>query len=49
MTRFLAAQLAKNHYFDVSRSERDFGFYPKVSNAEGMKRLEASMAQVPLE
>ncbi len=40
MTRFLAAQLAKSHYFDISNAKRDFGYYPKVSTAEGMKRLE---------
>lgn len=39
MTRFLAAQLAKSHYFDISRAKKDFGYYPKVSSAEGMKRL----------
>jgi len=43
MTRFLAAQLAKNHYFDISRAKNDFGYYPRVSNSEGMKLLGASM------
>lgn len=43
MTRFLAAQLAKSHYFDISRARRDFGYYPIVSTDEGMKRLEASL------
>ena len=45
MTRFLAAQLAKNHYFDISRARRDFGFEPRVSTAEGMNRLAESMGQ----
>lgn len=45
MTRFLAAQLAKHHYFDISRAKQDFGYYPKVSHEEGMKRLEASIRQ----
>ena len=39
MTRFLAAQLAKSHYFDITRAKEDFGYFPRVSNAEGMKRL----------
>lgn len=39
MTRFLAAQLAKSHYFDISRAKRDFGYYPHVSIEEGMRRL----------
>ena len=41
MTRFLAAQLALPHYFDVSAARRDFGYEPKVSTAEGMARLAA--------
>ncbi|MEL7500337.1 MAG: NAD-dependent epimerase/dehydratase family protein [Planctomycetota bacterium] len=45
MTRFLAAQLAKSHYFDISRAKRDFGYFPRVSNDEGMKRLAASMSK----
>lgn len=46
MTRFLAAQLAKSHYFDISRAKQDFGYFPRVSNSEGMKRLAASLAKV---
>jgi nucleoside-diphosphate-sugar epimerase len=43
MTRFLAAQLAKSHYFDISRAKNDFGYYPKISSSEGMKRLGDSL------
>jgi len=43
MTRFLAAQLAKSHYYDISRAKDDFGYYPKVSNEEGMRRLGESL------
>jgi nucleoside-diphosphate-sugar epimerase len=39
MTRFLAAQLATSHYFDVTRARQDFGYTPQVSTAEGMGRL----------
>jgi nucleoside-diphosphate-sugar epimerase len=39
MTRFLAAQLARSHYFDISRARRDLGYEPRVSMAEGMRRL----------
>ncbi|MDO4575469.1 MAG: NAD-dependent epimerase/dehydratase family protein [Planctomycetia bacterium] len=39
MTRFLALQLAKNHYFDISAAKRDFGYEPKISTEEGMRRL----------
>ncbi len=43
MTRFLASQLAKSHYFDISRARNDFGYTPVVSHEEGMKRLAASL------
>jgi nucleoside-diphosphate-sugar epimerase len=39
MTRFLAAQLATDHYFDITRAREDFGYRPVVSTAEGMARL----------
>lgn len=44
MTRFLAAQLARSHYFDISRARRDFGYEPVVSTERGMKQLEQSLA-----
>ncbi len=44
MTRFLAAQLGTSHYFDISRARRDFGYEAKISTAEGMQRLAASLA-----
>jgi len=43
MTRFLAAQLGRSHYFDISRARRDFKYRPAVSTAEGMNRLAKSM------
>ncbi len=39
MTRFLAAQLARSHYFDISRAREDFGYNPQISVAKGMRRL----------
>ena len=39
MTRFLASQLSTSHYFDISQARRDFGYSPKVSTDEGMRRL----------
>jgi nucleoside-diphosphate-sugar epimerase len=42
MTRFLAAQMARCHYFDVRRACEDFGYRARISMAEGMQRLAAS-------
>ncbi|MCA9231378.1 MAG: NAD-dependent epimerase/dehydratase family protein [Planctomycetales bacterium] len=39
MTRFLAAQLATSHWFDISAARRDFGYEPRIGTAEGMQRL----------
>jgi nucleoside-diphosphate-sugar epimerase len=39
MTRFLAAQLATSHWFDISAARRDFGYEPRVTTEEGMRRL----------
>lgn len=39
MTRFLAEQLARSHYFDIRRAREDFGYAPRVSTEEGMRRL----------
>jgi len=43
MTRFLAAQLGRHHYFDISAARRDLGYSPRVSTAEGMERLKQSL------
>ncbi len=42
MTRFLAAQLAKHHYFNIQRARSDFGYVPHISMDEGMRRLQES-------
>ena len=39
MTRFLASQLAKSHYFNISKAKKDFGYRPIMSSEEGMNRL----------
>jgi len=41
MTRFLAQQLAKSHWFSIAAARRDLGYEPQVSTEEGMRRLKA--------
>lgn len=43
MTRFLAEQLSTTHWYSMEPALRDFGYVPKVSMAEGLERLCASM------
>ena len=38
MTRFVALQLAKSHYFSHENAKNDFGFNPKITIEEGLKR-----------
>jgi 2-alkyl-3-oxoalkanoate reductase len=45
MTRFLAAQLGRSHYFAISRARADFGYHPAISTAEGMRRTAAAWQQ----
>ena len=41
MTRFVAEELATAHWFDISAAKKDLGYVPRVSTAEGLKRLES--------
>ncbi|MEW6288897.1 MAG: NAD-dependent epimerase/dehydratase family protein [Thermodesulfobacteriota bacterium] len=41
MTRFLAEQLAKSHWFSIEKARRDLGYCPAVSTDEGVARLVA--------
>lgn len=41
MTRFVAAELATSHWFDISAARRDLGYAPSVSTEEGLARLAA--------
>lgn len=38
MTRFVALNLGKSHYFSHDKAKRDFGYSPKISIEEGLKR-----------
>ncbi|MBU0728514.1 MAG: NAD-dependent epimerase/dehydratase family protein [Proteobacteria bacterium] len=39
MTRFLAEQLAKSHWFSIDNAKNDLGYEPTVSTEKGMDRL----------
>jgi nucleoside-diphosphate-sugar epimerase len=39
MTRFVAAELAHAHWFDISAAKRDLGYHPRISMSEGTDRL----------
>ena len=41
MTRFLAEQLSTPHWYDISAAKRDFGYVPKISTVEGLRRTAA--------
>jgi nucleoside-diphosphate-sugar epimerase len=43
MTRFVAAELAKDHWFDISAARRDLGYGPRISMAEGIAELVAAL------
>jgi nucleoside-diphosphate-sugar epimerase len=38
MTRFVALNLGKSHYFSHEKAKRDFGYTPRVSIEEGLRR-----------
>jgi nucleoside-diphosphate-sugar epimerase len=44
MTRFLAEQLAKSHWFTIQKARRDLGYEPRVSTSEGLDRVAAWLA-----
>ena len=39
MTRFIAAELAKEHWFDITAARRDLGYSPRISMAKGTEEL----------
>jgi nucleoside-diphosphate-sugar epimerase len=43
MTRFVARQLSTSHWFRLDAARRDFGYNPKISIEEGLRRLSESL------
>jgi nucleoside-diphosphate-sugar epimerase len=47
MTRFLAKELATNHWFNISAARRDLGYAPRVTMAAGTAELIAEFRKTP--
>ena len=47
MTRFIAAELAKDHWFRIDAARRDLGYAPRVTMAEGTARLVSHLRATP--
>jgi nucleoside-diphosphate-sugar epimerase len=46
MTRFVAAELAKDHWFDISAARRDLGYLPRVGAVTSFAELVDSLRRV---
>ena len=47
MTRFIAAELAKDHWFNLAAARRDLGYSPRITMAAGTAELVASLRKSP--
>jgi nucleoside-diphosphate-sugar epimerase len=47
VTRYFALQMARDHYFDISAAHRDFGYRPRISIDEGLRRFRLSYRSQP--
>lgn len=47
MTRFIAAELAKDHWFNIAAARRDLGYAPRVTMADGTATLVAALRAAP--
>ncbi len=43
MTRFVAAELAKHHWFNIAAAKRDLGYAPRISMVQGTAELVAAL------
>jgi 2-alkyl-3-oxoalkanoate reductase len=44
LTPFLVKELTNAHWFDISAAHRDFGYKPKITMEEGIRRMEQWLA-----
>jgi nucleoside-diphosphate-sugar epimerase len=43
LTRLMVSQMTRSHWFDHSAAQRDFGYGPRISTEEGLRRTLAAM------
>ena len=43
LTRFVVCEMSTAHWFNIAAAQRDFGYAPKVSTEEGLRRLAAHL------
>lgn len=48
MTRFVAAQLATSHYFNIDKAKRDFGYTPVIDPDEAMAAMVRHLKEHPV-
>ncbi len=46
LTRFIAAELAKDHWFNISAARRDLGYTPRISMTAGTAELVAHLKKL---
>jgi nucleoside-diphosphate-sugar epimerase len=47
LTRFIAREMSTAHWFNIAASKRDFGYAPRVSTEEGLRRLAEHLRRSP--
>lgn len=45
LTRFLVREMTTAHWFNIAAAKRDFGYTPRVTTEEGLRRLAAHLKQ----
>jgi nucleoside-diphosphate-sugar epimerase len=47
MTRFMASELAKDHWFNIAAARRDLGYQPRITMQQGTRELVAWLKSSP--
>jgi nucleoside-diphosphate-sugar epimerase len=49
ITRFMAEAVSQTHWFNISAAKKDLGYKPRLTTAEGLKRLEDWLRSNPVQ